>query len=198
MRGRSNPVRRFDGDVAVVTGASSGIGRQLALDLAARGAVTVGVARRAELLDDLEQEMKRTSPRSATRRCDVADIGAYTSLLEGVHAEQGHIDILINNAGIDEPTAAQDGFTDTYRRIFEVNFFGLAAGTLAVLPNMTERGSGIIVLSSYSLRIPSSSIIKPSAVCSANCRSLSSTTFVVGVTASRHNSRPYESTTRTS
>ena len=145
MRGRSNPVRRFDGDVAVVTGASSGIGRQLALDLAARGAVTVGVARRAELLEDLEQEMKRTSPRSATRRCDVADIGAYTSLLESVHAEQGHIDILINNAGIDEPTAAQDGFTDTYRRIFEVNFFGLAAGTLAVLPNMTERGSGIIV-----------------------------------------------------
>ena len=60
-------MKRYDGAIAVVTGASAGIGRRLALDLAARGATVVGLARRAELLREVEQELRRASDASRTR-----------------------------------------------------------------------------------------------------------------------------------
>ena len=152
---RSKPERRYDGQIAVVTGASSGIGRRLATDLAARGATTIGIARRAELLATLQDELRRRAPSSATRTCDVGDTDAFAAMLAEVEAEHGRIDILVNNAAINEPTAAADGFTDAYRRIADVNIFGVMAGTLAVMPGMLARGSGIVVnVSSDTARAP--------------------------------------------
>ena len=150
-------MKRYDGSIAVVTGASAGIGRRVAGDLADRGATVVGLARRSDLLAELEQAMKAVSPGSSTRTCDVSDERAYRSALAGVWDEHSRIDILINNAAIEQPTPLADTAEgiETYRTLFETNFFGLVAGTLTVLPKMTDRRSGIVVnVSSDAARAP--------------------------------------------
>jgi short-subunit dehydrogenase len=150
-------MKRYDGAVAVVTGASSGIGRRMALDLAGRGATVVGLARRRELLADLERELQRTSPKSRTQPCDVSQTDTFTAALADVEREHGRIDVLINNAGIEQPTPVEvtDGQLDTYRHLFDINFFGMVAGTLAAMPGMLKRRSGIIVnVSSDTARAP--------------------------------------------
>lgn len=151
-------MKRYDGSVAVVTGASSGIGRRVALDLAARGAVVVGMARREDLLHRLEDELRSTSPESGASVCDVSDTAAFTDELACIEREHGRIDVLVNNAGIEQPTpVAGNGppGIDVYRRIMATNYFGTVAGTLAVLPGMVERRSGIVVnVSSDSARAP--------------------------------------------
>jgi NAD(P)-dependent dehydrogenase (short-subunit alcohol dehydrogenase family) len=139
----------------VVTGASSGIGRALALTLAERGASVIGLARRRTLLDQVAGELSRRSPGSATQICDVGDTDSYREALAGIEDERGGIDVLVNNAGIDLMLEASEGELDTVRRVFDVNFFGTVAGTLAVLPGMVQRQSGIVVnVSSDSARAP--------------------------------------------
>ncbi len=139
----------------MVTGASSGIGRALALTLAERGASVIGLARRRTQLDQVAGELSRRSPGSATQICDVGDTDGYRGVLAGIESERGTIDILINNAGIDLMLEASEGALDTVQRVFDVNFFGTVAGTLAVLPGMVQRQSGIVVnVSSDSARAP--------------------------------------------
>jgi short-subunit dehydrogenase len=141
--------------VAVVTGASSGIGRRLALDLAGRGATVMGLARRQSLLLEVEELLKASGPASSTRVCDVGDAAAYQAVLGEIEQQQGRIDVLVNNAGIEQMTPVEEGMSPAYRQIFDVNFFGLVAGTLAVMPGMLARGSGIVVnVSSDSARAP--------------------------------------------
>ncbi len=156
--------KSYDGQVAVVTGASSGIGRRVATDLARRGATVVGIARRAELLAELQTELRALSPESWTYVCDVADGSSFEGALRSVEERHGVIDILINNAGINELLRAVDnehaGEEETagtvlVRRLFDVNFFSVVTGTLAVVPRMVERRRGIIVnVSSDSARAP--------------------------------------------
>jgi NAD(P)-dependent dehydrogenase (short-subunit alcohol dehydrogenase family) len=144
--------------VAVVTGASSGIGQALALTLAERGAVVIGLARRQPLLDELAGELAQRSPGSATFLCDVADTDSYREMLAGIEAERGRIDVLVNNAGVDlilRPTDDDGDGDGVVRDVFAVNFFGTVAGTLAVLPGMVARRSGIVVnVSSDTARAP--------------------------------------------
>jgi NAD(P)-dependent dehydrogenase (short-subunit alcohol dehydrogenase family) len=161
---RRRPTRgqRFDGRVAVVTGASSGIGRALTLVLAARGATVVALARRKELLDELQPELARHTPRSETAVCDVSDPGAFRDALSDAERRHGRIDHLINNAGIDImlPVTGRDAGAPPpdpagVREVFDVNFFSVVTGTLAVLPGMLERREGVIVnVSSDTARAP--------------------------------------------
>jgi NAD(P)-dependent dehydrogenase (short-subunit alcohol dehydrogenase family) len=152
---RSSTIQRFDGQVAAVTGATSGIGRRIALDLAGRGAVVIGMSRRKEVLDEVVRMLRAASPESTTVPCDVADADAYRAALAAIEADRGRIDILINCAGLSEPASAFDDGLDVYRRMMDVNFFGPAAGTLAVVPGMVARRSGIVVnVSSDSVRAP--------------------------------------------
>jgi NAD(P)-dependent dehydrogenase (short-subunit alcohol dehydrogenase family) len=154
-RNRGTLPRRYDGKIAVVTGASSGIGRRLALDLAQRGATVVGIARRVELLAEVEKLLQSLTPGSATRVCDVGESESYQRLLGAIEQQHGRIDVLINDAGIEQLTPVEEGLSPAYQRIFDVNFFGVVAGTLAVMPGMLARRSGVIVnVSSDSARAP--------------------------------------------
>jgi NAD(P)-dependent dehydrogenase (short-subunit alcohol dehydrogenase family) len=144
----------YHGQIAVVTGASSGLGRRFALDLAEAGAMVIGVARRAELLESLCDQMRPRSPQSCTAVCDVSDVPGFARLLDGIEDEWGRIDILINNAGVGQPRFGEDGVAP-FRLVMETNYFAPVAGTLAVLPGMRARRHGVIVnVSSDSGRAP--------------------------------------------
>lgn len=133
----------LNGAVAVLTGTSSGLGRQLAVDLADAGALVVGLARRAELQQELNDELGRRSPGSRAEAFDVSDPGGFVAKLAAIEEAHGRIDLLVNNAAAFE----QPGPT-TYEGvelILRTNFLASMAGTLAVLPGMRRRGRGAIV-----------------------------------------------------
>ncbi len=131
------------GLVAVVTGASSGIGRRLAADLDRLGTAVTAVARREEELADLADGFRVEG--SGYRSCDVADVDSYRSLLAEVEAAQGRIDLLVQSAGAERRVPALEADLDLYRRLFAVNFFATVAGTLQVLDGMVQRGRGYVL-----------------------------------------------------
>jgi NAD(P)-dependent dehydrogenase (short-subunit alcohol dehydrogenase family) len=134
------------GQVAVVTGASSGLGRRLALDLAAAGADVVAIARREDLLRELGVDY---------RVCDLARVSSFVELLRAVEAERGRIDVLLNVAGMGGIVRAEMPSLETTRAVAEVNFFAPYAGMLAVLPGMRARRHGVIAnMSSDDARAP--------------------------------------------
>ncbi|MGO9856729.1 MAG: SDR family NAD(P)-dependent oxidoreductase [Acidimicrobiales bacterium] len=147
---------RYRGQVCVVTGASAGLGAQLCRDLARAGASVVGLARSTDRLDALAAELRTHAPASATITCDVSDTAALRRALGRVATTQGPIDLLVNNAAQDPAVRLVDIGEEDFRRTFDVNFFAPVAASLAVIPDMVERGSGTIVnVSSDGGRLPS-------------------------------------------
>ena len=140
-------MKHFRDEVSVVTGAASGIGRQLALDLVARGAKVYGI--------DLQEAALKDVLGIIPMSCDLADADAYVALLNGVESENGRIDILANVAGIDRPVSAIKGDLGVFSTILAVNYLAPLSATLAVLPGMVERRHGYVLnVSSDSIRSP--------------------------------------------
>ncbi|MBW3662543.1 MAG: SDR family oxidoreductase [Actinobacteria bacterium] len=144
-----------DGSIAVLSGGSSGIGRHLAVALARRGATVVVVARRADRLAEVSDELRSHSRASRHAVCDVSDRSAWTGLLADVEEDHGRIDLLLNVTAIERRLEAIDATVADYREVMEVNYLAAVAGTLAVLPGMRQRRRGHIVnVSSDSARAP--------------------------------------------
>jgi uncharacterized protein len=135
----------FTDRVILITGASDGIGKRLALDLAARGAVIIGCGRSAERLGALLAELQCTSPRSITIRCDVGSRDEVRAMVAKVLAAYDAIDILINNAGIGMRQPFVEMSVDTIEEIMRTNYFGAVYCTHEVLPSMIARGRGHVV-----------------------------------------------------
>ena len=127
------------GRVVLITGASSGIGCQAARDLARAGHTVYAGARRVERMRPLR------ALGVAPVALDVTDQDACTGVVETIMAEQGRIDVLVNNAGYGSFGAVEDVDLTEARRQIEVNVLGLAALTRAVLPHMRARRSGTII-----------------------------------------------------
>ena len=134
----------YRGKVAVVTGASAGLGRRLAADLARAGAVVIGMARREERLRALVEEMRRSSPESSYRICNLSDVATFVDLLKRVEDEHDRIDILLNIAGVGGVIRTELATAESLRSIMEVNFIAPYASMVAVLPGMRRRGFGAI------------------------------------------------------
>jgi short-subunit dehydrogenase len=135
----------FKDQVVMITGASTGIGRRLAVDLAARGAVIAGCGRSIERLREALKEVRRTSPSSAMIGCDVSDAEQVQGMVAKVLADLGRIDILINNAGVGMRRPFVETDLQTIEEIIRVNYLGAVYCTKAVLPHMIAKGMGHIV-----------------------------------------------------
>lgn len=133
------------GAVAVVTGASAGIGRATAWALAAGGATVVAAARREDRLVALAAEIESRGGRALPVPCDVTDRAQIESLRDRVLAAYGRCDVLVNNAGIPGGGRFADVAPDQIEALVQTNLLGVLRGTKAFLPAMLEAGRGHVV-----------------------------------------------------
>jgi short-subunit dehydrogenase len=134
--------RSFADRVAVVTGASSGIGWELARQLEASGARVGLLARRQAELETLSEIIRRSSGVAVIAPCDVTDRASVESAVASVRAALGPIDLLIANAGVGMPTLLDPVNIDDVEAMFQVNVLGVIYAFSAVLPEMLARRSG--------------------------------------------------------
>ncbi len=133
------------GRVAIVTGASRGLGKEAAEALAEAGASVVLCARRAEWLDPTAREFADRGFARLSCACDIADEEQVRGVVAQTLERFGRIDILINNAGISWAAPFEEATVESWNRVLATNVIGTQLMTRAVLPAMREQGYGKIV-----------------------------------------------------
>lgn len=136
---------RFDGQVAIVTGGASGIGRATALRLAGEGARVIVADVNAEGAGVVAREIEASGGRAAARHVDVTDAPGVKAAIDGVARDFGKVDVLVSNAGWDRAAPFADTDEELWDRVIAVNYRGHLATCHAVLPHMREKGAGRIV-----------------------------------------------------
>jgi short-subunit dehydrogenase len=135
--------------VVMITGASSGIGEALAIELGKRGARLGLIARRKEVLDEIVARIGAGSDRVLAIAADVQDRESMRAAAVELHAKFGHVDVLIANAGIGVSNDGAELDAAKVANVINVNVIGAANSAAAVLPEMVARGSGqLVVISS--------------------------------------------------
>lgn len=130
--------------IAVITGASSGIGWALAEELARKGCRLGLIARRKELLDDLAGKLRGTGTDVEVAAADVTDRDGLLQAFGQLRRTLGPVDLLIANAGVNPPTKLEPLDVPGQLHLFRVNLFGVIVSIEAVLPEMLARGTGRI------------------------------------------------------
>jgi NAD(P)-dependent dehydrogenase (short-subunit alcohol dehydrogenase family) len=135
--------------VVFITGASTGIGRALALEFAAHGCLLALTARRQPLLDELAQEVEQLGGQALALACDVTEAEQVHAAVTATQQHFGRIDCAIFSAGISAPTKAEAFNATDFNRLLQTNLLGVAYGLEALIPLMRKQGGGkIAVLSS--------------------------------------------------
>jgi NADP-dependent 3-hydroxy acid dehydrogenase YdfG len=135
----------LDGKVAIVTGASSGIGEATALELARQGASVALVARRHDRLVDLAGQIEEEGGKALPIEADVSDHGKVESLVTQTAGQFGGLHILVNNAGVMLLGPVEGADVEEWRRMIDVNLLGLLYCTREALPVIRDSGGGHIV-----------------------------------------------------
>lgn len=130
---------------AIVTGASSGIGRETALELARQGVDVVVVARREERIRQLVEQIRALGRKAEPVVGDITDPAIRQAALDVAQSKLGGLDILVNNAGVGATGLFEIGDPDRVRRVMEVNFFALVEMTRAALPLLKQGVRPIVV-----------------------------------------------------
>lgn len=145
-------VSKLEGKVAIITGASSGIGEATAIALAAEGAKVVIAARRVERLEAVAKQIIDHGGQALSIVSDITD--EAQNVIQKAHTEFGHIDILVNNAGISFPGRIENADPSNWRKMIDINVLALMYTTHIALPIFKAQKSGHIVnISSVAGRI---------------------------------------------
>ncbi|MBI5474345.1 MAG: SDR family oxidoreductase [Ignavibacteriae bacterium] len=151
---RSDPLRFINeqrrtsmltNNVAIITGASSGIGAALARLLAAEGATVVLAARRVDKLHELSQEIQALGGNAVVHPCDVTVKAEAEHLIRQTHLDLKRIDILVNNAGRGHFASIEDTTDEMIQSMFKLNVYALWYAVRPVLPIMKQQGRGHII-----------------------------------------------------
>lgn len=140
------PLQNLHGKIALVTGASSGIGEAIVRILAEQGVRVVLSARRESRLQGMADDLRRAGTDVLVLPADVRDCDALQSVFRSIRKEWGGVDILINSAGLGRVAPLVSGATDAWREMLEVNVLALAVCTREAIQDMRDRsGHGHII-----------------------------------------------------
>ncbi len=135
----------LQGEVAVITGGGRGIGRAIAIALAAQGASVALAGRGSAALEETAVEIRAAGGKVATYPCDVVDGEALTGMLAAAQRDLGPLTLLVNNAGLGDGGLIWEMDPEAWWRVQEVNFKAPYLASREVLPDMVKRGAGRII-----------------------------------------------------
>ncbi|XP_069683492.1 dehydrogenase/reductase SDR family member 11-like isoform X2 [Periplaneta americana] len=133
-------MERWSGRVAVVTGASAGIGAAIAQELVKKGLKVVGLARRVERVQELETDLKSEPGQLFPLKCDVTKEHEVKEAFKWIDSSLGGVDILVNNAGVASDNSLSEGPVEHWRSILDLNVLALSICTKEALQSMKGRG----------------------------------------------------------
>jgi len=139
-------IRKIQGTTVVITGATSGIGRETALAFANAGARVVAAGRREERLRELVATIEARGGQALAVKTDVADEAQVEALVASAIERFGRIDTLVNNAGVGIAASFADQSIEDFKRVMDINFWGAVYACKAVVPRMkAQAGGGVII-----------------------------------------------------
>ena len=144
-------LRQVRGSTVVITGATSGIGRETAREFARAGARVVAAGRREDRLRELVTEIEGQGGSALAVGTDVADAAQVDRLIERTIERFGAVDTLVNNAGMGMAARFEDQSIADFRRVMEVNFWGAVYACKAALPRMRAQASGGLIINISSI-----------------------------------------------
>ena len=131
--------------VAIVTGASQGIGETIAVEMANSGAYVICLARNKDALDSTINIIEKNGKQAVAHSCDISNNDQFNQIVKNVIDEQGKIDILVNNAGITNDTLLMRMSDEQWDNVLDINLKGSFTSTRSVIKHMVKKRFGRII-----------------------------------------------------